>query len=636
MKPLSIIFCLLLFTVAAHAQQNYDAGLIPKELLPYASSVVRNEQINVEVKDLDNTIYHVKEVITILNKNGDDQAHIELYHNSTTAIKSIKGIIYNSSGIQISKFSESNFEDAATTDGFSLFEDMRVKHYEPSVTDYPYTIEYEYELKLKQSLDLPGWEPNPGTGIAVEKSSFTFSCKPDFNIRYKEMNMPSAVNIASSKDGLKTYTWVVNNLKAVKDEPFKPNQQSYMSMVKIAPNKFQYEDIDGSFTNWNELGKWIYNSLLKNRQFVSAETAAQVKEMTADITDPKLKAKKIYEYMQGKTRYVSVQIGIGGFQPFPASDVDKVSYGDCKALVNYTQALLKVVGIDSYYCVVEANPRRKISFLSDFASMDQGNHIILCLPFKNDTTWCDCTSQTIPFGYIGDFTDDRTVLACTPDGGKLMHTPKYPTEGNLQKRKASFSISETGDMTGNMTTVFKGTQYDNRDFEIEESPVERLKSMQNVYPLNNMSIEKLEFKQDKSLDPATTENIKIKAPEFASTSDGKIYFLVNPVNHIPVPRQAHNRVTDVYINDGFTDEDELTYTLPAGYKVDNDALHRVISKPFGTFSASMVIEGNQVIYKRKLQVINGTYSKDMYQELVDFYQSVADADAHEVILTKNN
>jgi hypothetical protein len=191
-------------------------------------------------------------------------------------------------------------------------------------------------------------------------------------------------------------------------------------------------------------------------------------------------------------------------------------------------------------------------------------------------------------------------------------------------------------MTGTMNTVFKGTQYDNRDYEIEESPVERLKSMQNVYPLNNMAIEKLEFKQDKSLDPATTENIKIKAPEFASTSDGKIYFLVNPVNHIPVPRQARNRVTDVYINDGFTDEDELTYTLPAGYKVDNDALHRVISKPFGTFSASMVIEGNQVIYKRKLQLINGTYSKDMYQELVDFYQSVADADAHEVILAKNN
>ena len=376
--------------------------------------------------------------------------------------------------------------------------------------------------------------------------------------------------------------------------------------------------------------------MLKNRQLVSAETAVQVKEMTADIADPKLKAKKIYEYMQGKTRYVSVQIGIGGFQPFPALDVDKVSYGDCKALVNYTQALLKVVGIDSYYCEVEANPNRKISFMSDFASMDQGNHIILCLPFKNDTTWCDCTNQTIPFGYIGDFTDDRTVLACTPEGGKLMHTPKYPADGNLQKRKASFSISESGDMTGNMTTVFKGTQYDNRDYEIEESPVERVKSMQNVYPLNNMAIEKLEFKQDKSLDPATTENIKIKAPEFASTNDGKIYFLVNPVNHIPVPRQARNRVTDVYINDGFTDEDELTYTLPAGYKVDNDALHRVISKPFGTFSASMVIDGNQLIYKRKLQVINGTYSKDMYQELVDFYQSVADADAHEVILVKNN
>ena len=637
MKLFILISCTLFISLASYAQQTYDVSLISKDLLPYASDVIRNKQVSVEAKDLDNTVYHVKEAITVLNKNGDEDAHMVVWHNKSNVIKYIKGTVYNSFGIPTGKFSEKDFEDVYAGQDFSLFEDSRVEHYIPSVTEYPYTIEYEYEERSKQSLYFDDWKPNPETGIAVEKSSYTFTCKPDFNIRYKEINMPSSVNITTGKDGLKTYTWEVINLKAVKSEPFTPNPENYLSMVMIAPDKFEYEGINGKFTNWNELGKWIYDDLLKNRQQLTPETIQHVKDMTADISDPKLKAKKIYEYMQSKTHYVSIQIGIGGYQPFLASDVDRLNYGDCKALVNYTQSLLKVAGIDSYYCVVEGNHERKISLLNDFASMNQANHIILCIPFKNDTTWSDCTSQTIPFGYIGDFTDDRNVLACTPEGGKLLHTPKYSAQNNLEQRKATFVINEKGDLSGEMATKFWGTEYDDRDWVIEQSQVERLKSVQNIYPVNNMDIQKLEYNQDKSLQPFTTETIKLKAPEFASVNDGKIYFLVNPINRIiTVPKQVHNRITDVYINEGYTIEDELTYTLPAGYHIDNETLHTTVNKPFGKFTAMMKIEGDQLVYKRKFQLFNGTYPKDTYQELVDFYQSVVDADEHNVVLVKNN
>jgi len=73
-------------------------------------------------------------------------------------------VIYNSFGIQVNKFSGSDFEDSGTTDGFSLFEDTRVKHYEPAVTDYPYTIEYEYEIRFEQSLNIPTGKNQQGRG----------------------------------------------------------------------------------------------------------------------------------------------------------------------------------------------------------------------------------------------------------------------------------------------------------------------------------------------------------------------------------------------------------------------------------------------------------------------------------------
>jgi len=629
------VLAIMILAVNVKAQQGYDASLIPKDLLPYASSVVRLQEVNMDVKDLNNSTYHIKQAITILNKNGDDMANIEVWHDKTNVIKYVKGAVYNSSGILIKKFSESDFEDINANDGFSLFNDLKVKHYQPSVTEYPYTVEYEYEEREKQSLYFPDWMPNPSTGTAVEKSTFTFTCKPDFDIRYKEVNLPSAVNITTDKNGLKTYIWQVRNLKSVKDEPYSPNPEKILTQVKIAPVKFTYEGVDGSFSDWNGFGKWIYDKLLINRQQLPDATIQHVKQITADIIDPKLKAKKIYEYMQAKTHYVSVQIGIGGLQPFLASDVDQLNYGDCKALVNYTRALLKAVDIDSWYCVVTGDHLRKTSMLTDFASL-QGNHAILCIPFKNDTTWMDCTSQTIPFGYLGDFTDDRIALACTPQGGLLLHTPKYTADENLLEHTGSFVLDNNGELSGSMKSTFKGAEYDDMDDVIQESLKEQIKDMQRIYPINNMTVQKLAFTQDKSFHPSTTEDITLKAPEYASMANGKVHFLLNPVNRMNrAPKLVMNRTTDLYINEDYTSEDEITYTIPAGYRQDTEPLNVNIKNAFGTFTATSILQGDQLIYKRKLQVIDGTYSKESYQDFVDFYQAVVDADDYDVILAKN-
>ncbi|MDR3696072.1 DUF3857 domain-containing protein [Mucilaginibacter sp.] len=633
-----ILFTLFLVSgfLYTHAQENYDASLIPKELLQHASSVIRDQQMSVRVESLDNTIVQVKSAITVLNKNGDEDAEIVLEYDKSRVIKSVKGIILNEFGKPVTKFSEGDFENQSAWDGFSLFLDDKIKYYRPAFSQYPYTVVYEYEMKLKQSLDFPQWEPVPGYGVAVQKSSFTFTCAKDFNIRYKENNFHD--NLVRSKNSalLNTYTWSVSNIKAAKIEPYRPYYKNVTPYVQVAPEKFRYFGLDGSFTDWKTLGKWEYDKLLASRTELSPETIEHMRDLTKDISDPKLKAKKIYEYMQGKTHYISVQVGIGGNQPFLASDVDKQNYGDCKALVNYTRALLKAVNIDSWYCVVESGSRYKVNLLSDFASMDQGNHIILCIPFKNDTTWADCTSQTIPFGYLGDFTDDRDVLACTPEGGKLIHTPKYTVEDDLEKRSAEFVIDANGGLSGNMKTIFFGTNFDSRDEIVNEPVKEQYKMIQKIYPINNMDIVGLDFKQDKSFKPFTTENIKLNARDYASLSDGKCFFMINSVNRIESPpNQVTNRQNDVYISRGFTDIDEITYTIPAGYRLEKVPLNITMDKPFGKFIATMELKGNLLTYKRKFQLIDGTYGKDTYQDLVDFFQDVVDADEYTVSLVKS-
>lgn len=636
MNKFLIAVILLMSTTVTNAQQNLDASLIPKNLLSHANAVVRDFDETIEVKDLDNCVTRISRAVTVLNKNGDEDAHIEIYYDKNETVKDIRGIVYNEFGKPVAKFSEKNFADENVADGFSLFESERVKNFLPSVTEYPYTIAYAYELRSKQTLGFDSWRPIENSGESVERANFQFSCQPDFNIKYKQINLPGKATVTTDRHGEKTYQWQVSNLESVRDEPFSPYISKNIPIVEVAPEQFSYYGIAGSYDSWKDLGKWIYDKLVSNRQQLPPQTIEKVKELTSGISDPYQKAKKIYEYMQGRTHYVSIQVGIGGLEPFQASDVDQQGYGDCKALVNYTQALLKAAGINSYYCVVQADDDYKVGMQTDFPSIDQGNHIILCIPFKNDTTWADCTSQTIPFGYLGAFTDDRTVLACTPDGGILLHTPIYGRNDNLKNRAADFTISTTGELSGTMTTIFKGVDYDMRNELLNEAKTDQDKILRKIYPMNNLNILHYELKQDKSVHPSTVENIKLDAPEYASPTDGKIYFPLNPVYRDEgAPPVVRNRQNDVYFARGYADEDDITYTIPAGYRLEKEPLNFSATKPFGKFTAAMSVNGDKITYKRSFQLTGGTYSKDTYNDVVDFFQDVADADGYTVSLVKN-
>ncbi|RZL66005.1 MAG: DUF3857 domain-containing protein, partial [Pedobacter sp.] len=442
MKYTLVLISLLAIFNGAFAQDNYDVDLIPGALRNRANSCIRNEETVVDMRAPENVMVTVKRAITVFNENGEDEARLVLYYDKNTSIKAIKGEVYNAVGKPISKFSQSDFSDMSVADGFSLFVDSRVKHYLPNINQYPYTIVYNYEIRNKQNLIIPRWIPKPGDDVSVERSSYTFISKPTDDVRIKTLNFTGEPEVTID-DKQKKMIWKTSNILAVKTEPFSPDPETYRTSVQIAPKQFTYYNHKGSYQNWEELGKWVYNDLIKQRNTLAPTTISMVKDLVKNEKSDKDKARKIYQYLQEKTRYISVQIGIGGMQPIAASEVDRLGYGDCKALVNYMQSLLKAVDIDSYYCIVEAG-NEKVSVDPQFADLAQGNHIILCLPLKGDTTWLECTNQKIPFGYLGDFTDDRLVFACTPEGGKLLRTPKLTAQNNLQVRKVSLNIKDDG------------------------------------------------------------------------------------------------------------------------------------------------------------------------------------------------
>lgn len=628
MKKLILLFTLLGFAFLTKAQ-SYAIDQIPSLLKNRAHAIIRDSKTVVDMRSADNVLIYINKAVTVMNKNGDQQAQLVLFYDKNTSIKSAKGEIYDEFGKLISKFSLSNFRDESAVSDFSLFEDSRIKYYAPQVNSYPYTIVYTYEIRNKQNLIIPDWRPVPGFDVAVEKNSYQFICSPTDEVRVLERNYKGKVEELIS-DKQKSMIWKVSGINAMKHEPYSPNPDTYFTSIKVAPKNFSYYNFKGSYADWQSLGKVSYDYLLKDRRVLPVETVQLVKDLVKNETDDKAKAKKIYEYFQKKTRYISVQIGIGGAQPIKAAEVDRLGYGDCKALVNYMQALLEAVGIVSYYCVVEAGDE-KADLLPSFASMEQGNHIILCLPLNGDTTFLECTSQDAPFGFLGTFSDDRWVLACTKDGGKLMKTPKFEALESQQIRTAELTLSKNGKLSGNLVTSFEGSQFDNHHFLIKKSAAEQKKQLHYLYDINNIEFTTIDLVKNNDI-PRFTEKLAITIDNFGAYGPDKISFTPNVFNQKRTVPSVRNRTQALDLKRGYTDIDSIFFQLDENLSPAFLSKAIETTSKFGSYFAEIKMKDGKLFYYRKLVMNHGIFEASDYEAFESFVSEVASNDRIRVTL----
>lgn len=612
------------------AQVNYAVEQIPASLRSRANAVVRHQEWTVDMRANNAVVLKVRQALTIMNETAEEYARLAIFYDKNTAVKSIKGELYDAQGIPLGKISQKAFMDESAVSSFSLFEDSRVKHFLPNVRQFPFTVVYDYEVHFGQNLIIPDWVANPHRDMAIEESSYTFIASPGDALRIKESNFTGErTEVEDAKH--KTYTWKVKGLVAGRKEPMAPLASTYQTRVSVAPVQFSYYNKKGKYTSWQELGKWVYDDLIKDKQVPSLGMAQKIKAMVAGMDNDLDKVQALYKYLQEKTRYISVQIGIGGFQPMPASDVDKLGYGDCKALVNYMMAMLSIVDIPSYYCVVYAgNIKRDLD--PEFASMNQGNHVILAVPIASDTIWLECTNDKIPFGFLGDFTDDRLVLACTAEGGKLLRTPKLAAADNRQTRTANLSIDAEGSVNGDVHTLFEGAQYDNH-FSVKMLPQsERAKKLKEIYDVDHIDFRSIAYEESQSGAPSMAESITVDIRKYASKNEQRIYLQPNIFNRQTLISEFRNRTLPLYINRGYTDEDSVVFVLPKGASVEMPMKDLAIKSAFGAFLLETKLQGDRLIYHRKLVMNEGTFLPEQYDEYVRFISSIYKADLARMVL----
>ena len=619
------------YSLLAKKDIKYSVHELTDDLKKNAKAVVRLEKHEFELKSDARAIEKVKYAITILNENGYALSSIEEYYNNFIKIRDISATVYSATGEKIHRIKTEDIYDVSATSSISIYDDNRMKTFEPNTKDYPFTIEYSFEREYNGIFSFPTWSLFKDYNVSVEKAIFKIKGSNLDKIRIKQVNLNDKPVVTEEK-GIQTKTWELKNFYAKKREPFSKSVYEYMPIIRLAPMNIDIKGNKGSYESWQSYGNFI-NNLSEGLDMIPEKTQQEVLELTKDASTDFEKIKLVYEYMQNKTRYVSIQVGMGGWQPFEAEVVDRLGYGDCKALSNYMKSLLKVVGINSIYTLVYAG-NNKIAIDNDFP-LNQFNHAILCVPLSSDTLWLECTSQQLPCGYISDFTDDREVLLIKKDHSQIARTKSYKMEENHQERSISVDLYDSGDAIAKTVTNYKGLQYDNvsRVFQLDET--DKRKFLQKKIDIPNFYLTSYEHDNKKSKLPVINETLELELRGYASLMGTKIILPLNLMNkQTYVPPHLRNRKSEIVINKAFIDTDSITYNLPKGYYLESAPEPIAINTPYGKYYAKVETEENRIVYTRTFCMKQGCFPPGEYYDFREFFEKVCDADEMKCILSK--
>ncbi len=554
---------LLLFSFLARCEAqdiNFDTTSIPSEVRKGASVVVRSEKIEFEVSDIEQSKLHVHRIEVVLNEKGKHALFFSQETDKFIKLEDIEIRVYDAAGKTINKVKQHDFNTIAGVEEF--IDDYKTYYLNIKVPSYPVTIETDYWIKYKGTLSYPTYQIlKPDEGI--ENSSFTARINKNIDLRFKEKNIQLSPVVTEDGD-YKIYTWSVKNLSPIHYEENSVSYQSRYPSILLAPNKFKLDEYQGDMTSWKNFGLW-YNELLKGGDILSDQQKEFYHELVKNASSDQEKEKILYSYMQDNLRYVSIQLGIGGFKPIGADITDVKKYGDCKGLSNYLVTVLKSVGIKSYLALINAEYNQEP--LDTAFPCNQFNHAIICIPGKKDSTWLECTSKTADFGVLGSFTENRNALLITERGGVLVPTPKSRANENLINTYNTIDLHEDG--SGKTNTILTACgEYKQEMMELKDEKSDD----QKLFMINHWG-----FKDPDQIRFDTADRrIKVQLvldqqlesiPELKTGNKMFLRPSILDLCAIKLPK-AENRKQDFYFACPFEKMDTTLIKLPDGYGVD--------------------------------------------------------------------
>ena len=627
MKTGLYVFCLLITALPVWAQTEWSTQLIAASMRAKANAVIRYDSIGVQVQQNKSYREYRRSVVTVLREEGNSIADWHDLESRFIHLQSVKGTLLDSNGRKLKTL---NSKDIVKQGGFtgSFIDDYTLVFHSFQATQYPYTVVYETVSDVDFTFYLPQWIPLNRFDMSVEKSIFSMQNDVAQPVRFYEQQFHGK-KISTSIENKQYTQWTVEDLPAL------PSMMYFTGFDHLSPSvistmqRFEIDRMTGSYQTWSHFSSFIYQ-LNQSRDALPPDVKKKARELTEGVADPLQKVIRLYKYLQSNYRYVSIQEGIGSWQPLSADFVCAKGYGDCKALSNLMVALLKEVGLHSIYALINTNsaydalPENPASFF---------NHAVVCIPLAKDSVWLECTSNSLPAGFMSSFTEGQHALLVMPEKGKLVKTPLTAAANNQRQRIFSASINEQGECEGQGQFHYYGNFYERMDKQASTET-----KVQKVLEQMNIPVSQHDSFREQSSDtryPEYHQQLQHRVNDYVRKSSTRLMFNASFFSAWQVLEAEPERLADYRIRQHERLLDSISLKVPPNYHLESGPVSFQQTVGNFTYEYSVSLHDAVLVLRKAWSSRAGTMPANMHREVQQLVQEMQTHQQNMIVLRKN-
>jgi transglutaminase-like putative cysteine protease len=333
-----------------------------------------------------------------------------------------------------------------------------------TIVDWSYTTE---ELKPFLPGDaLVTWSVSTGSAVGRSRYIVDVPAAIELNIREQNLDFKRAESVAR---GRRTMVWAARDLPKVKGETFAADSNGVLMSVHFSLP-----------LRWSHIGKW-YADNARGRYTMTPALDAKLAELVqgARSLDDSLRA--VHRWVAQDVRYVSIALGLGGYQPRTPTEVLESGFGDCKDKATIFVAMLTRMGVTAYPVILNSAG----GVIRELPSLTQFDHAIAAFrrPGRTGYEYTDLTADLTPFGELPFGPQGAFGIVVRPDGTTEEVTfPKTSIPDNRTEVRLTGEIAADGAFSGyHEETGFGNQQYGLRDaFTNPMDSAQRAQFMDNV------------------------------------------------------------------------------------------------------------------------------------------------------------
>lgn len=494
-----------------------------------------------------------------------------------------------------------------------------------AMVDYSYTIE---NIKPVIAGDFMGsWSVH--TGHPVRRSRYVVEVPASLQPRIREQNL----NFRRGEHraaGVVVYDWTTAEVPKVEPEPFMADSNGVYMTILL-----------GGSTSWQQIARW-YHGLEEGRYVLTPEVEAKVAEVVKDARTLDDSLRAVHRWVAQDFRYVSLSLGIGGYQPRLPAAVLQTQYGDCKDKATLFIAVARRMGVKAYPVLLNSSGHVERAF----PSVEQFDHMIAAVERPGGGyTFLDLTSDLTPYGAVVPSYQGEFGLVVHPDGtGEEVTFPLDPPARNRRETVIAGSLDANGVFTGTMTALTEGAlQYRMRGaFSSRLTPTQRRDLGRTLAQglFDGASADSLEIFDGRDLRATPQTRVWVSGGR-AATRSGETLILTLPVGNgqndeliaqleaAPKPRRFPIDVAAVL--GPVETVSEFRLKLPAGYQARLPQNVRATSV-FGSYVAEYAQSGGELRVTKRVSGARGTQPPAAIGTLVGWLREMSKDDARFIVL----